>query len=132
MKISPIEFFFFFFPILALGRAVSFRVNGNSMYPFLSDGDSVIIKSKPRYRKWDIVFAKVSSSDQIVLHYIAGDMGDSFKLMGSANLCQEEICLKTDVAACLQHPRINRWKVGLWHILLPYRRYLLWLYRRIL
>lgn len=100
------------------------------MYPFLSEGDSVIIKSKPRYRKWDIVFAKVSSSDQIVLHYIAGEDDEFYKLMGAANLCQVELCRKDDVAGRLRHPDISRWKVRMWHILLPLRRYILWMYRR--
>lgn len=127
MKASPIEFFETVRPVLADGRTVSFNVSGNSMLPFLKHGAAVTLKSRPCYRRWDIVFAKVDSEAKAVLHYIAGEEGEYYRLMGAANLCQTELCRKTDVAGGLEHPHVSPWKVRLWHALLPLRRYLLWL-----
>lgn len=101
------------------------------MLPFLTDGDPVIVKSRAHYRAGDIVFAKLASTDGVVLHYIVGEEGDCFKLMGAANLCQTELCRKTDVMGALDHPQVSTRKVRLWHALLPLRRYLLWLYRNV-
>lgn len=101
------------------------------MLPFLADGDPVIVKSRAHYSAGDIVFAKLASTDGVVLHYIVGEEGEYYKLMGAANLCQIELCRKTDVAGGLEHPQVSPRKVRLWHALLPLRRYLLWLYRNL-
>ncbi len=100
------------------------------MFPFLTDGEQVTVRSRGVYRAGDIVFAKLAPTDQAVLHYIAGEEGEYYKLMGAANLCRVELCRKTDVAGGLEHPQVSPRKVRLWHALLPLRRYMLWLCRK--
>lgn len=129
MKITPEAFYLMARPVLEAGRVISFIVAGDSMLPFLHDGDEVTLKRSERYRRGDIVLASSYPAGKVVLHYVAEDAGDTLILMGSANLKQVEYCRMNDVAGRVESPHICRGGLLLWHRLLPVRRYLLWLYR---
>lgn len=112
------------------GRAVSFAATGGSMLPFIKPGATVTLRARAAYRRGDIVLAMIRPQGRVVLHYVADCHGDCFTLMGAANLVLTERCMAGDVIGAVEAPRISRRLVALWHVLLPLRRYLLWIYRK--
>lgn len=130
MKLPTDKFYEVARPVLESGRAVSFKVSGNSMYPFLKDGETVTIRKKESYGPGDIVLARDSISGGVVLHYVVSKAGNSYKLMGASNLVQKENCELKDIAGGLENPSISRSKIRIWNVMLPVRRCLLWIYRK--
>lgn len=118
-------------PVLESGRAFAFNARGRSMEPFLREGEAVTLMKRARYAPGDIVLARTRPEGEIVLHYIYGEIGDHYLLMGSANLARVERCAKSDVAGAVASPRISPAILRLWHRLLPMRRYIMWIYRKI-
>lgn len=99
------------------------------MEPFIHDGEAVTVCRADTYHPGDVVLATVDGG--LVLHYIATACGDRFTLMGAANLQKTETCRRHDILALLISPRIPRRRLLLWHRLLPIRRLLLPLFRKL-
>lgn len=124
------------------GTHVTFVPKGSSMLPFIrGERDSVVLIKDDNIMPLDIVLAKVG--DSYVIHRILSIDGERVTLMGDGNLFGKEYCLRNDILAkvvkiikgdkqidCtgISHRR----KALLWKRLLPVRRYLLAIYRRIL
>ena len=123
------------------GTQVTFVPKGCSMLPFIRGGrDSVALIKDDNISPLDIVLAKVGNT--FVIHRIIAMDGDRITLMGDGNLSGKEHCLKKDIIAKVvkiikDGKQIDctggnhRKKALLWQKLLPVRRYLLGIYRRI-
>ena len=125
------------------GFTVTFPVKGYSMLPFIIGGKESVILQKPTEPKvGDVVLAWVECN-RYVVHRIIHIDGDNVSLMGDGNVIGTEHCTLDDIKAIAthvvsandkKHDLYNRWRMlgaKLWFRLLPVRRYLLAIYRRI-
>lgn len=123
--------------------SVTLPVNGQSMLPFIIGGKESVILQKPILPKvGNVVLAWVDGS-RYVVHRIIRIDGDDVTLMGDGNVAGTEHCTRSDIKAVATHVvgadgRIHylnsRWRkltAKLWYRLLPIRRYLLAIYRRL-
>ena len=130
------------------GVSVTFPVKGNSMLPFIVGNRDSVILEKPSALQWgDVVLALVESDNKqgkhYVIHRILGLDGSDVTLMGDGNLLLRERCKRSDVCAkVLQVVKPNGKKISfnsfwnrfaakLWFFLLPFRRYLLWIFNKV-
>lgn len=127
---TPEEFYHTVRPALQSGRSVSFPATGRSMVPFIHDGTTVTLRQSASYFPGDVVLAVTYPERKAVLHYIVSADRHGYTLMGAGNLVMTEWCRREDVAARVDAPVLNRKRILLWHRLLPFRRYILWLYRK--
>ena len=124
------------------GREVILPVNGRSMLPFIVGGiDSVALYKPGTLRKGDVVLAYTQEKGYVI-HRIDSIDGNSCALLGDGNLAQREHCQLADVKAIATHvirpngkrkPLNEGWLrlMGkVWRLLLPVRRYLLWIYKK--
>ncbi|MEA5127407.1 MAG: S24/S26 family peptidase [Proteiniphilum sp.] len=128
--------------MLSEGKQVTIRAKGNSMLPFIVGGqDNVVLERKKSYAVGDIVLAEISPK-LFVLHRILKIDDAQVTLMGDGNISGMEKCRKENIcgrAIAIIHKgkqidcnsKRARRKARLWKILLPGRRYLLAIYRRI-
>ncbi len=123
--------------LLARGIEVILMTKGNSMLPFIrGEKDSVNLKKYDAVQVGDIVLARIAPQ-RYVLHRIIGIEGDQVTLMGDGNLVGTESCRLSDILGTVREiirPNGSVKKVtdgAIWRKLLPVRRYLLWIYRRI-
>jgi hypothetical protein len=112
------------------------------MLPFIRGSrDSVLLGKPSRLCVGDVVLAEVAKA-RYVLHRIAGINGDMITLMGDGNLIGTEVCREKDIIAVAlkvikDGKEIDcgsvsyKRKVKVWRSLLPIRRYLLAIYKRI-
>lgn len=130
------------------GVSVTFPVNGRSMLPFIVGGrDSVILEKPKELRRGDVVLALVKTNSpekHYVVHRIVSLNGEHVVLMGDGNLALREYCDVPDVCAkviCVVKPNGKKYAMAawrfriaakIWYILLPIRRYLLWIYRKVI
>ena len=130
------------------GVSVTFPVKGRSMLPFIVGGrDSVILEKPKEIRKGDVVLAYVESDNRegrrYVVHRIISLDGDRVTLMGDGNLALHEYCNRSDVCAKISlvvKPNgkkrsldsfLFRLFAKVWFALLPFRRYILWIYNKV-
>jgi len=125
------------------GREVILPVNGTSMLPFIVGGkDSVVLFKPGALRKGDIVLAYTMEKGYVI-HRIDSIGGDGVHaLLGDGNLAQREHCKLADIKAVATHvvkPNGKRKPLNegwlkfagkVWRMLLPIRRYLLWIYKK--
>lgn len=123
------------------GAQVTFVPKGNSMVPFIrGDRDSVVLARPAEVDVLDIVLAKVNST--YVIHRIIAMDGEAVTLMGDGNVSGVEYCRKSEILAKVivivrGDRRIectgwgHRAKARAWMALLPLRRYILAIYRRL-
>lgn len=129
--------------LLNEGNSVVIRTKGNSMLPFITgDRDSVELIAPVSLKENDIALAHLKNG-MYVLHRIIGLNGNDITLMGDGNIRGTEHCSREDVCGivtsilkdggrtvdCSSTPFMR--KVRLWCRLLPIRRYLLYIYRKI-
>lgn len=122
--------------MLSKGKDIVLRTKGNSMLPFVVGGkDSVVLRQKETYTVGDIVLAEVAPG-KFVLHRVIKTDGERITLMGDGNLYGTESCLPKDICGHAvaivrngKHRKIGRGR--LWQMLLPVRKYLLAIYRRL-
>lgn len=134
--------------LVSEGVSVTFPVKGRSMLPFIVGGrDSVILEKPTEIRKGDVVLAYVESDNRedrrYVVHRIISLDGDRVTLMGDGNLALHEYCNRSDVCAKISlvvKPNgkkrsldsfLFRFFAKVWFALLPFRRYLLWIYNKV-
>jgi len=119
--------------LLALGNKVKFRVLGNSMLPFLREGDEVLVKgiTERDVKIGNIVLAEWRKS--YVLHRIVQHRNGYIWLAGDHNLVQlERVCqdqlIAVLVAVCRGHQQVPfqsfTYRLGgmLWYFFRPVRR----------
>lgn len=138
MKIIPNDIFFAQIESqLAAGRSVSFKVKGNSMFPFLRNGkDSVHVSPLKRQPvAGDVVLFKYKGHH--VLHRIIKIEGDIHVIQGDGIYASQECCGKEDIVGVVTHISRNggepfsvdsfcwRFCSQLWSIFSFARRYLL-------
>ncbi len=113
------------------------------MLPFIVGGrDSVILRQLKDTKVGDIVLAMVDG-ERYVLHRVVKIEGERVTLMGDGNIAGREVCNVSDIRALATHVvkgngkeqylYSNKGKLlaNLWMKLLPVRKYLLAIYRRI-
>jgi hypothetical protein len=124
------------------GLEVVFVPKGSSMSPFIKGGvDRVLITKAESIAEGDIILALTEQGSH-VLHRVEKVDGNMLILMGDGNLIGRERCRREDVIGkavkimkkdreidC-QSPSHLR-KAAIWRSLLPIRRYLLAIYRRL-
>lgn len=128
---------------LVQGKSVVFPVKGYSMLPFIRNGrDSVELTRCGEVKVGDIALARLKSGN-FVLHRVWSIDGDRVELMGDGNIAGREMCLKGDILGVATKifrgdkvidcasARYNRY-VKVWRRLLPIRRYILAIYRRVI
>ncbi len=118
------------------GREVVIRVKGSSMLPFIrGDRDSVMLKKCDTLNVGDIVL--VHLADRYVMHRIISREGDIFRMMGDGNIRGTESFRRENVLGKViwiikeDGRRVRPGDGRLWRALLPVRRYILGIYRRI-
>ena len=118
--------------LLAEGREVSFTPLGSSMLPFIRGGrDTVTLRVLPHIETGDIVLARLSGP-RYVLHRVVDRNRSLLTLMGDGNLRGTESCTRDDVLGTVVAINGHKPTQGiLWRTLRPFRRILLFLYRRI-
>lgn len=122
--------------LLAEGREVVLNPRGRSMLPFIREGrDAVVLRLKDTVEVGDIVLARLPG--RYVLHRVIRVDGRDLTLMGDGNVGLTESCAAEDilgtVAAIQRGGRtITPGKGRLWRALLPVRRYILAIYRRLI
>lgn len=125
------------------GMSVTFPVKGNSMLPFIIGGKESVILEKPcQPQVGDVVLAWVEGC-RYVVHRIIRIEGSQVVLMGDGNSMGVEHCALGDVKARATHvvsadgrqhalyTRQRMLAVRVWWRLLPVRRYILGVYRRV-
>jgi hypothetical protein len=112
------------------------------MLPFIiGDKDSVVLRKVDTLRLGDVVLAELPG-EHYVLHRIIRIEGEDITLMGDGNIRGTESCKVDNIIAKAMtilhndkqidcNGRSQRFKAKVWHSLLPIRRYLLAIYRRI-
>ena len=128
--------------LLAENQQVTIKAKGNSMLPFIAGGkDSVVLQKEATYRRGDIVLGEIAPSS-FVLHRIVRKNDEEIILMGDGNVSGVEKCRNNAIhgraiAIIRKEKRVDctrkweRFKARAWAALLPVRRYLLAIYRRI-
>ena len=131
---------------LADNHPVTLKAVGNSMWPFITGGrDEVVIQpysAKQSLECGQIVLARLSEGCY-VLHRILRIDSDQITLLGDGHWRQREYCSSASIIGRVSIIRRNghsincfhpaeRFRTRLWMNLLPIRRYLLFLGRRIL
>ena len=125
------------------GKSVVIPVKGYSMLPFIRDGrDSVELRGKVELEVGDIALARLGNG-HFVLHRIWEIDGERVILMGDGNISGKEVCSRGDIIGVAS--KIFRGKkvidctsaayvrnVKIWRRLLPIRRYILAIYRRLI
>ena len=125
--------------LISEGKSVTMRVKGNSMLPFIKNGDTIKLVKIDSLKLYDIVLARIDD-EQYVLHRIIRIKDNQLLLMGDGNLKGCERCKVEDVLA-LAAIKVNDKKeydfrsdshlkkARIWNFLLPIRRYLLFIYK---
>jgi hypothetical protein len=121
--------------LLHEGREVVMTPKGNSMRPFIrGQVDSVRLQRPEELKVGDIVLAHYDG--RYVLHRIIKIEGDQVTMMGDGNLQGVEQILKSDVTGVVVEiitPEGKKRKPSsgwIWRKLLPFRKYLLKIYRK--
>lgn len=124
--------------LLSEGHDVELMAKGCSMLPFIvGNRDSVRLRKKTSYSKGDIVLSQVSKGRYVLHRIISSGDGPDVVLMGDGNLKGVEKCRVSDICGAVTHivkpgRMVVPGKAVLWRLLLPFRRYLLFIYRHLL
>lgn len=123
--------------MLSRGIEVIIMTKGNSMLPFIKgEIDSVRLKKLETVSEGDIVLARIDGK-RYVLHRVICVDGEKLTLMGDGNLLGREYCGTSDVSGTVMEiigpddKGRTPGKAIIWRRLLPIRRYLLAIYRRL-
>ena len=117
------------------GREVTFTPLGNSMLPFIRGGkDAVRLRKNPSVAIGDVILVRLPG--RYVLHRLIHMDGDRLTLMGDGNIAGTETCTTGDVlgtvtAILRDGKEIIPGDGRFWRRLLPIRRYILAIYRRL-
>lgn len=126
------------------GHSVTINVKGNSMRPFIESGrDKAILTRAENIKVGDVVLA-FTTDRRYVLHRVIKQDGDNITLMGDGNVRGTEHTTRANVLGRVEtfvrgaqgqsiSLESRTWRIYsiAWMKLLPLRRYLLWLYRKL-
>ena len=122
--------------VLRDGREAVIIPSGCSMLPFIrGDVDRVALRREPDVAVGDIVLVRIG--ERYILHRVIARDGDALTLMGDGNIAGKEHCTLDDVigtAIEIIRPsgrRVVPGRARLWRALLPLRRVLLGVWRRL-
>ena len=129
--------------MLREGHSVILRPRGNSMLPFIhGQYDNVKLEKLSEVKVGDIVLAEVAV-DRFVLHRVFEKDGSYLTLMGDGNYSGVEHCTEKDVIGTVTeiirhngrridpYSRSEMRLARAWRRIMPLRRYLLGVYRRL-
>ena len=128
--------------LVAEGEKVTLKTKGVSMLPFIVGGrDSVVLQRPQGLEVGMIVLAEVSKGTY-VLHRIISLKGNEVVLMGDGNIAGVERCSVADIKATAVsilkkgktidvNGKRHQRQAGIWMSLLPVRRWILAVYRRL-
>lgn len=128
--------------LLSGGHSVTVAAQGSSMVPFVAGGrDMVVLQRTSGVGVGDIVLARVPGHGY-VLHRVYRTFGGELILMGDGNVERTELCRRGDVVGKAVRivrrgrtidcgSRTERLMAACWRRLLPLRRELLWVIRRL-
>lgn len=129
--------------LLEDGQNVTLKATGNSMLPFITGGRDTVTLQPPQapLQAGQIVLAHLPE-ERYVLHRILHTDGTNLVLMGDGNLSETESChrnaVKGVVTSILRNghtidiqTKSEQRKAKAWQRMLPVRRYLLFIYKRI-
>jgi len=123
--------------LIADGHEVTIMTKGNSMEPFIrGEMDSVLLRRPEEIKVGDIVLARLSG-ERYVLHRVFALDGDSVTMMGDGNIYGRENCKISDLAGKVKviitpsGREVKPSDGSIWRRLMPVRRILLGLYRRL-
>ena len=124
------------------GLAVTLKVKGRSMLPFILGGvESAVLTRPENLRVGDVVLARIDGR-RYVLHRIQELSDERAVLMGDGNIAGSETCRPQDILARVdevvgadgKHRRLDtpraRRRARLWRRLKPVRRWILAIYKR--
>ena len=128
--------------LVADGETVTIMTKGSSMLPFIVGGrDSVVLRKTDTLRIGMIALAFVDGC-RYVLHRIISVEGDVVTLMGDGNIAGVERCRICDIKAvavqiltprkhidCMSRSHLRQ--AAIWKSMLPVRRWILAVYRRV-
>lgn len=87
---------------LTQNKTVSFKVKGQSMWPFYHDGQTtVLVSSATSLKKYDVVLANYQG--KVILHRIIQIQGDSITLRGDATFRKEVVSRREVFAKVVEH-----------------------------
>lgn len=119
------------------GREVELSPKGNSMLPFIREGkDSVVLKKFPSVEVGDIVLVQLPG--RYVMHRVVDENRNLLTLMGDGNIRGTESCTRDEVLGTVIYivrggkRRVKPGKGRWWRVLLPFRRIILGIYRRLI
>lgn len=130
--------------LMLSGYSVTLPVAGRSMLPFIIGGRESVILAKPTGLKRGVIALAWVENRRYVLHRIEKIEGDKVTLMGDGNIVGREYCNIGDIRAIATHvvdskhrrhdlyTPLRRKASELWWKMLPIRRYILAVYRRII
>lgn len=128
--------------LLAEGHSVTLPAKGNSMLPFIRGGqDNVVLQLPEQIQEGDIVLVRHATFGYL-LHRILHIDGEQITLMGDGNCKGVENCNRASlfgkVTAIIRNGKTidcyspgEQRKARLWIRLLPFRRILLAIYKRL-
>lgn len=129
--------------MLENGKDVVIPTKGNSMLPFIrGERDTVTLRRMDEYKTGDIVLASVGNA--YILHRIWSIDGSRVTLMGDGNLRGKEICSIEDLHGAVTginkpsgktvdpYSGSQKRNAAVWRRLLPLRRIILGIYRRLI
>ena len=123
--------------VLREGREAVFTPTGNSMLPFIRSGrDRVVLRKQDEIAVGDIVL--IHTGGRYILHRILEIDGERVTLMGDGNLKSVEHGTRAEIVGTVTEilrPDGRSVKPGtgrFWRILKPFRRYILFIYRRLI
>ena len=118
------------------GREVTLTPLGSSMLPFIRGGkDAVRLRKNPSVAVGDIILVRLPG--RYVLHRLIRMEGNRLTLMGDGNIAGTESCTTDDVLGTVTailrgQKEIKPGDGRLWRRLIPVRRYILAIYRRLI
>ena len=129
--------------MLENGKDVVIPTKGNSMLPFIhGEKDTVTLRKMEGYAVGDIVLARIGGA--YILHRIWAMDGSRVTLMGDGNLRGKETCRIEDLhgtVTSINKPsgktvdpfsKSHNRRAAIWRKLLPLRRIILGIYRRLI
>jgi hypothetical protein len=123
--------------VLREGREAVITPTGNSMLPFIRGGrDRVVLRKQDEIAVGDIVLIHIGG--RYILHRVIGINGEQITLMGDGNLKSVEHGTRAEIIGTVTEiirPDGRSVKPGtgrFWRFLKPFRRYILFIYRRLI
>lgn len=130
---------------LRQGKSVEIQAHGASMYPFIHGADDVVeVVPLPPGEPLKVWRAYMfMHKGQYIIHRLIGIDGETYRMLGDGNLRIEERVKRDSIIGLLKNIRCSdgkiidattsRWMMAgkMWHRMLPLRRYLLAVCRRL-